>query len=214
MNFFLFADITQSLNANQGVLALIALVETALLAVLGGKMLRTKVLVKSQDKIKNAGSFIKAGTSVSAGGSITVGGTHNYGASRPSEKELAREVIIYLEDKRVLYNPSMLENPDHCIAAVGEIRGFLTRSMKRLDDNDELFLELRERRSAARKFMDKGRGLDARYGSRGAGFDQDFFSALGEMRGVFGVYLKRVALRHKLKIEDDLMYIFPVDSKD
>ena len=213
MTLLLFGDIAQSLNDNQGIVAVIAIVETALLAFLGGQALWTKITVKSRDEIKNTGPFIKAGAGIQAGGSITVGDVHNHNSAKPSQKQIAREVIIYLEDKRVLYNPSELENPAHCITAVNQIREFLTRTIKRLDDTDELSLELREMRSAARKFTDRGQELDRRFG-RGAGFDQDFFSALGEMRGVFGVYLKRTARKYDLKVEDGLAKIFPVESED
>lgn len=211
MLYGFLADITQSLNNNQGILAVVAIIEAAVLAMVGGKALWTKITVKNS--ASHAESFIQAGGGINAGGSINVGGTHNYGTSKPTQKQIAREVIIYLEDKRVLYNASQLENPDHCITAVIQIREFLTRTIKRLSDADELSSELRVIRNAARKFTDKDQDMKMHFG-RGAGFDQEFFSALGEMRGVFGIYLEKIANRYALKVEDGLASIFTAESND
>ena len=41
-----------------------------------------------------------------------------------SHIDVARSVIIFLEDRRVLYNPYELEVPQHCIHSVIEIRRF------------------------------------------------------------------------------------------
>lgn len=42
---------------------------------------------------------------------------------------VARRVIRFLEDQRVLYNPSELEQPDHCVQSVLDIRRFLTAEL-------------------------------------------------------------------------------------
>ena len=43
-----------------------------------------------------------------------------------TDKDQAKEIINFLEDRRVLYNPSDMEMPDHCVQSVLEIRRFLT----------------------------------------------------------------------------------------
>lgn len=53
----------------------------------------------------------------------------------PSEAEVttARRVISFLEDRRVLYRPTEMEVPEHCIQSVLEIRRFLTVELSHLD---------------------------------------------------------------------------------
>jgi hypothetical protein len=42
------------------------------------------------------------------------------------ERDIARQVISYLEDRRVLYAPSERELPSHCVDSVLQMRQFLT----------------------------------------------------------------------------------------
>ena len=51
-----------------------------------------------------------------------------------TEKSEAGEVIVFLEDRRVLYNPSEMEMPGHCIQSVVEIRNFLTEKIGKIVD--------------------------------------------------------------------------------
>jgi hypothetical protein len=48
---------------------------------------------------------------------------------RESEIAKAKRIVAYLEDRRVLYNPSSLEIPQHCVDSVLEIRQFLTTEL-------------------------------------------------------------------------------------
>jgi len=49
-----------------------------------------------------------------------------------NEREIAKSVVNYLEDRRVLYNPQSLEVQDHCISSVLEIRQFLIEKLNDL----------------------------------------------------------------------------------
>jgi transposase-like protein len=60
-----------------------------------------------------------------------------------SDVAVAREVIIFMEDKRVLYSPSDVEVPDHCVQSVIDMRRFLTEILGRGGLNDELTGPLR-----------------------------------------------------------------------
>ena len=42
---------------------------------------------------------------------------------------VARRVLVFLEDRRVLYSPYEVEMPEHCVASVLEIRRFLTEQL-------------------------------------------------------------------------------------
>lgn len=127
-----------------------------------------------------------------------------------NERETAKSVVTFLEDKRVLYNPTSFEVPEHCISSVIEIRHFLTEKIETLNQSCELAKNLRTMRSACRKFLDTAQRFD-----RGEHFSyrnyhsQVFYGALGEMRGTFGFCLSQIVLAYGLDVEEDLASILP-----
>jgi len=133
-----------------------------------------------------------------------------------NQREIAKSVVIFLEDKRVLYNPSELEDPQHCISSVLAIRQFLTEKMNDLDQNCELAKNLRTMRLACRKFLDSAQILDRslNFSHRPRYDSWVFYSSLGEMRGVFGMCLSQILLSFGLDIEKDLASILPASYKD
>jgi hypothetical protein len=135
------------------------------------------------------------------------------------EVSAARRVIAFLEDRRVLYAPDSLEVPSHCVHSVLEIRHFLSAELGKLDSS-ELTASLRAMRAACRKFLDRvgsrdGRGDVVRCADHhGHWASWTFYSALGEMRGTFGVHLARIAAQFHLDIEDQLASILPAKDED
>ena len=130
-----------------------------------------------------------------------------------AHRAVAKRVIAYLEDRRVLYNPSYMEMPEHCIQSVVEIRAQLTQEIGDLDADAELAVTLRAMRAACRKFLDTvcpQQGEIIRFGaSPGHWASWVFNGALGEMRGVFGVHLAILAAKFGLPVENDLAAIIP-----
>ncbi|MBY0507031.1 MAG: hypothetical protein K2X03_24150 [Bryobacteraceae bacterium] len=141
---------------------------------------------------------------------------------QPGELEVsaARRVVAYLEDRRVLYAPDELEVPSHCVHSVLELRRFLTSEIGKLDGGSEFAASLRAMRAACRKFLERvGVDGDERtvlYANRqGHWASWTFYSALGEMRGTFGVHLARIATQFQIDVEDKLAVIIPEkDSED
>lgn len=134
----------------------------------------------------------------------------------PPETEIAvaRRVVSYMEDRRVLYNPSEMEVPEHCVESVLDIRRFLTRELAPLSEDSELKASLRAMRAACRKFLNTvavdSRSEIVRFGAhRGHSASWEFNGAVGELRGVFGVHLARMAAQHGLEVEDALAAILP-----
>jgi len=121
--------------------------------------------------------------------------------------------VAFLEDRRVLYLPSEMEVPDHCVQSVLEIRRFLTTEISNLDEKTEISASLRAMRGACRKFLDTvqtDEGRIIRFGAEcGHYASWTFNGALGEMRGVFGVHLARLAAAYGLSVESDLAAIIP-----
>ena len=134
---------------------------------------------------------------------------------QPTELEVAvaRRIIAFLEDRRVLYAPDELEVPSHCVESILEIRRIITNELGGLGSASELAPSLRAMRAACRKFLDRV-GTDGRenliYANRhGHCASWTFYSALGEMRGTFGIHLARIASEFKLDMEDALASILP-----
>jgi hypothetical protein len=137
-------------------------------------------------------------------------------ASR-SDVAASREVITFLEDKRALYNPYEVEVPEHVVESVIDIRRQMTQSLGTGGLADQLTSSLRAIRAACRKFMDQ-------VGARDEGgslyipptafgvahmHDIEFNQSLGELRGVVGTEVAKIAAAHGLDVEDGLASIFP-----
>jgi hypothetical protein len=138
----------------------------------------------------------------------------------PTEAEcaVARRVVRFLEDRRVLYRPHEMETPNYCIESVIQIREMLTKELAGLSDGSALLGTLKALRAACRKFMDdfdggpRGRSRHVRPFDHFDRFDlgsQMFFTALGELRATFGIHVARLATQHGLDVEDDLATTFP-----
>lgn len=130
-----------------------------------------------------------------------------------TERSVAKRMISFLEDRRVLYVPSEMEVPDHCVQSVLEIRKFLTTEIAKLDEKADITASLRAMRAACRKFLttvqaDEGRII--RFGAERVHYASwTFNGALGEMRGVFGVHIARLAAAYGVDVENELAVIIP-----
>jgi hypothetical protein len=138
----------------------------------------------------------------------------------PPEAECvaARRVLTFLEDRRVLYVPSEMEVPHHCVESVLRMREFITVELGKLNADQELAQSLRAMRAACRKFLSTVQADDRRiiqFGAeRGHYASWVFNGAVGELRGVFGVHVARIAASHGLDVEDELASILPAASDD
>ncbi len=134
-----------------------------------------------------------------------------------SELAIARRVISFLEDRRVLYNPTEMELPDHCVQSVIQIRGRLTEEIGELENDSSLLSSIRAMRAACRKFLDSV-GSDEKiikYGAHhGHCASWQFNGSVGELRGVFGIHLAQIAAAYRLDIKDDLSTILPAADNE
>jgi len=122
---------------------------------------------------------------------------------------VARRVLAFLEDRRVLYEPSEMEVPEHCVESVLRIRETLTGELGRLDAGSALPDSLRAMRAACRKFLGAIDGGVPHSFWRGSYQSWVFGAALGELRGVIGVHVALIAQRYGLPVERDLARIMP-----
>lgn len=122
------------------------------------------------------------------------------------EADIARRLITFLEDRRALYNPYELESPAHVIASVRMIRERLTRDLEQLDRSSALAESLAAMRAACRKFLDS---IPNEHSQAYMGSNMVFFSAVGELRGVFGIHIARICVQYGIDVESDLAAILP-----
>ncbi len=137
----------------------------------------------------------------------------------PPEPEVARarRLIAQLEDRRVLYVPSELEQPEHCVQSIVQIRHLLTAELAELDAKSELGASIRAMRAACRKFLNQVQADDldriVHFATQRGNFASwHFMSALGELRGVFGLHIAKLAAGYGLDVEDDLSAILPAEA--
>lgn len=132
------------------------------------------------------------------------------------DRAIGRRVIAFLEDRRILYVPSEAETPPHCVESALRIREFLTAELGRIDSKTPLAQALMAMRAACRKFLTSVEAEDGRIVLYGASHNHYcswiFISALGELRGVFGVHLATLSSSYGLDIEDKLAKILPESS--
>ncbi len=134
----------------------------------------------------------------------------------PSVKT-AERIVTFLEDRRVLFVPSEMELPDHCVRSVQEIRSYLTKELQSLEKDTELADSLRALRAACRKFLNTV-GVRPEIIDSGAAHGHwaswVFMGALGELRGVFGIHIAQIAASFGLDVEDELATILPDETND
>jgi hypothetical protein len=130
----------------------------------------------------------------------------------------ARRVLVYLEDRRVLYAPWNVEIPEHCVDSVLDMRRILTDQLGELDDHDDdIAPHLRAMRASCRQFLattdalrDGPMGLQTWHGTAAWMFND----ALGELRAVFGIHIAQLSAKFGIDIEDQLAVILPAEVDD
>ncbi len=132
----------------------------------------------------------------------------------PGDEEVARRVITFLEDRRLLFGERHSEDELHCVRSAIEIRRFLTEELAKAKPGRSLAESLRAMRTAMRAFVDAA-GPDASNFRYYHGHMTDRFSlALGELRSRVGLHLAVIADQYGIDVEPDLAQILPPDVSD
>jgi hypothetical protein len=131
---------------------------------------------------------------------------------RPDKREIIRQLIVFLEDRRVLYNPYDMEYGKWVNQSILEVRKELTDTLKKFPDDEPTIQILRTMRSSCRKYLQECDTTKPRiYGFQ---YEMKLAIHLGELRGVFGLALAQLCIAYKIDVEPELASIFPVSDKD
>ncbi len=129
----------------------------------------------------------------------------------PSEAEIVRRFLIFLEDRRVLYNPFQNEIEEQVRNSVREIRRECTDTLKALPASAAACHPIKMIRAACRRFADEMQGgfRDIDEGWYPPYRAPGFFLALGEFRATVGQQVGALAGAHNIDLEGDLASILP-----
>lgn len=140
-----------------------------------------------------------------------------------SDRQAVRKFLVFLEDRRALFNPMPAEIEDHVISSIQRIRAECVATLGALGENAPAASNVRAIAAACRRFLDapypefndmferRQRWRDGDFG-RGLRHDtspEAFFTALGEFRGYVGAHIAVLASTYDIDIHGDLTTILP-----
>lgn len=137
------------------------------------------------------------------------------------EREKIRNLIIFLEDRRALYNPYNMETVQWVDESVLSIREELTERLQELGEGSKAVPSLRAMRAACRQYLDKLELLKKLHSYRGSidkiGIENlrdvyrnlHFESSLGELRAIFGIHIAKLCAMYGIDLEGKLIGILP-----
>jgi hypothetical protein len=126
------------------------------------------------------------------------------------ERSQAENLLIYLEDRRALYNPYDMEIGDYVVQSILQIREYLTRELQNVNKSSHLGQSLIAMRAACRKFVDE---VQQPPGHR-YHMEPLLISCLGELRGVFGIHIAKLAYLYDLEVEGNLASLIPSEPEE
>lgn len=129
------------------------------------------------------------------------------------DRTKANRIIRFLEDRRILYNLYEQECPDHCVRSIIEIRHYLTDKIQEISPDTQLYGFVSAMRKASRKFLnqfsDKDKDVRLYINNYDCISSWKFNSALGELRGTFGIMIAQIAVAYGINVEEELASILP-----
>jgi hypothetical protein len=141
----------------------------------------------------------------------------------PSEREELRKLIVFLEDRRALFDPYNVEATILVEQSVQQIRAELTKVLQTIGEDSRAGESLRTMRSACQRYLTKAAGFSGQphwhrpprfHSGHGGDEDDDFILALGELRGVFGACISQIASSHSIKVRGELAALLPENESE
>lgn len=147
-----------------------------------------------------------------SGGSVTILGFGIDWERTDGDERIARQVIGFLEDRRLLFGDRHVEDEAHCVASALQCRTFLTSQLGEVGLGPQLESSIKALRASFRQFVERGGPHGRDFQRRHLTYEADPFSlALGDLRSQVGEQLARIAWRYEIEIDDTLAMILPPD---
>lgn len=131
-----------------------------------------------------------------------------------NERELARTIVVFLENRRVLFVESEAESPHHATSSVIEIRNFLSDLIARCPEDSQVDRSARQMRASCIAFH-RGVATDPDILDHGVSSGHwaswVFLQSLGMLRAQIGTQIAILAARYQVNVEEHLVGIMPPD---
>jgi hypothetical protein len=128
------------------------------------------------------------------------------------ERQVVRDVITSLEDRRALYVSAISEQPDHVVKSIIEIRHELTAGLKRVGDKSPAKVAFWIMRAACRDFLAHPVMQESNQGmlhQRGLYQQEEFLLGIGKLRSTFGQQIALLGYLYGIDIEEQLASTLP-----
>ena len=123
------------------------------------------------------------------------------------ERDVAKRLLVFLEDRRALFMPYDMEVGHYVIDSIQEIRRRLTDDLEQISRSSVLGESVSAMRASCRKFLTDTQGDSKRM--RHWHMEGLIWNALGELRAICGLHIARIACAYDLPIEEQLEPILP-----
>ena len=122
------------------------------------------------------------------------------------ERDRARQVLMYLADQRVLWDPYDIAIGSFVTQSILDMRERLSGELRGLPTDSVLQEGLRAMRAACRMFLEENQSPRSGYGSH---YEAQLHGALGDLRALFGIHVARIACAYDLGVDKHLEGILP-----
>jgi len=129
------------------------------------------------------------------------------------ETDEAKNIVLFLEDRRVLFNPAHMEDAGYCAQSVIDIRSELTKSLQALRTDSNLAKSLKRMRKACQEFSNKlGHPNFLQFDApiQTSIFERELF----KLREKCGVSVAEIAVAYGLDVDDGLASIIPFNNAE
>jgi len=128
------------------------------------------------------------------------------------EREIAKRLLVFLEDRRALFMPYDMEVGGYVIDSILEIRDRLTSDLEQITRSSVLGESISAMRATCRKFLTEVQD-DPRHAHHWR-WEGLIWTALGELRAICGLHVARIACAYDLEVEPQLRAILPPEPED
>lgn len=126
------------------------------------------------------------------------------------ERKIAKALITFFEDKRVLSMPYHMEVGRYVVDSILDIRKRITSDLEKTSSSSTLGESLIAMRTTCHKFLNETQEPDMR------SYSMDFYmiDCLSKLRATFGIHIARLAFVYDLVVAPQLEPILPAEMEE